>query len=243
MGDLVVDKPNRTDAYWVTYIKNRIAKKKNFLGIITGPTGSGKSWSGLSICYQVDPTFKPERIVYKIEQLMKLINENKVESGQAILWDEVGVDLSSRNWQGLINKLINFLLQTFRNKRIILIMTCPYTDFVDANTRKLFHAEFLTQSIDYQNKKVKTKPHIIQYNPRSRKFYYKFLRIRTKLGVAPLKYWNIPKSPDWLIDAYEETKTKFTNALNKDIERQVKQFRTDKEGVDKRKELTEKQKL
>jgi DNA-binding CsgD family transcriptional regulator len=120
-------------------------------------------------------------------------------------------------------------------------MTVPYMDFLDANTRKLFHAEFLTQSIDYEAKKVKIKPQLIQYNPRNRKFYYKYLRVRTKKGVQALKVWNVDKPVEWLIDSYEELKHKFTANLNKDIHRQIIKQEQDERGIDNRKPLTQKQ--
>jgi len=208
---------------WITYIRNRPKANKNFLGIITGPTGSGKSWTGMSICFMVDKTFTPERIVTNIKQLMELINSGKIKSGQALLWDEAGIDISSRAWQSLTNKMVNYLLQTFRHKRFILIFTTPYMDFIDSSTRKLFHAEFQTQLIDTKKKTVKIKPFLIQYNARNRKFYYKYLRIITELGLAPVKYWNVPKPPLWLIQEYERKKLEFTKELNIDIERQLKE--------------------
>lgn len=236
---LIKKTPNRQDPYWILYIKNRIKNMKNFLGITTGPTGSGKSWSALSICLMADPTFTPERIVFSMKELMKLINEGDLKSGSAILWDEAGIDASNRSWQSLTNKMINFLLQTFRHKRIILIMTTPYLDFVDSNTRKLFHAEITTEKIYKDKKEVQTKPMVIQYNSKNKKFYYKYLRVNTGKGTSPVKKWNIPKPPQWLVDEYEELKTKFTSALNKDIEKQLNPIILNPN--DKRKPLTEKQ--
>ncbi len=231
---LIIEKKEREEPYWVTYIKNRIAKKKNFLGFISGATGSGKSWSGLSICYMVDPTFGSERIITSMRQLMKLINSGKLKSGNAILWDEAGVDISSKSWQSLTNKLVNFLMQTFRHKRFILIFTSPYLDFIDASTRKLFHAEFQTVKIDYENKKTKLKPFLIQYNGRRRKFYYKYLRIRTiRKTIAPLKYWNVSKPPKWLIESYSQIKIRFTDRLNADIEKQLDDLEENTKKPDK----------
>ena len=237
---LVVRTEKRQEAYWVLYIKQRIKKMKNFLGIFTGATGSGKSWSALSLCFQVDDTFTPERIVFSMKGLMKLINEDKVKSGQAILWDESGIDVSNRSWQSLTNRMVNFLLQTFRHKRIILIMTTPYLDFVDASTRKLFHAEISTLSINTAKKSCKVKPMILQYNSRKKKFYYKYLRACSpKKSACPVKSWNIPAPPQWLIDEYEVMKTNFTAELNKDIEQQLEGDKPKKK--DERKPLTEKQ--
>lgn len=233
-NSLVID-TNRNEKFWVSYIKRRIDQKKNFLGILTGPTGSGKSWSALSVCLQVDQTFNPSRIVFSMKELMKLINEGNLKSGQAILWDEAGIDVSNRSWQSLVNKMVNFLLQTFRHKRLILIMTVPYLDFVDNSTRKLFHAEFLTQKIDYEKKSCKVKPQLIQYNPRNKKFYYKYLRVKTKLGVSPLVSWNVEQPPKWLVEPYEDMKASFTSKLNQDIEEALNNVDKQKE----RKPLTE----
>ncbi len=219
---LVVEKEKRKKPYWITLIQNRIKKNKNFLGFISGATGTSKSWSGISICLMTDPTFTPERIIFSIRDLMKLINSGKVKSGQAILFDEAGVDISSRSWQSLTNKLINFLLQTFRHKNFILIFTSPYMSFLDSQTRMLFHAEFSTMKINYEKRTAKLKPVVLQYNARYKKFYYKYLRIRKIDGtITTLKAWNVPAPPKWIIDEYEVMKTDFTNKLNIDIERQL----------------------
>ena len=240
MSNILIASDDRKEPLWISYIKRRIENKKNFLGFIGGPTGAGKSWAGLSICNMVDPTFNPERIVTSMRQLIKLVNSDKLKEGSAILWDEAGIDISNKSWQSLTNKAINFLMQTFRHKRFILIFTSPYLDFIDAGTRKLFHAEFLMSSIDYVNEKSKLKPYLIQYNSRARKFYYKYLRVKGKMGVAPVKIWNIPKPPQWLIDAYEEIKGKFTSDLNQDLERQLDEVEFKKKSNEKR-TLTEQQ--
>lgn len=223
---------------WISYIKGRIKKNRNFLGLISGPTGSGKSWAGLSICSRIDPTFGPDRIIMRMRDLMKLINSGKLKGvGRAILWDEASIDIDSKSWQSLTNKLVNSLLTTFRHQRIILLFTTPYMDFIDAATRKLFHAEFSTIGINYENKRTLLKPQRIQYNSRYKKFYYKYLRVKTPNGRRiRLERWNIPKPPNWLIEEYEQIKTNFTTQLNKDIGRQLDDIAR-KKGIE-RKPLT-----
>lgn len=233
---------NKGDPYWIKYINGRIARKQNFLGFIGGPTGSGKSWTGLSICEMGDPEFGPERIITDMKSLMNLINSGKLHNGSYILWDEAGIDISSKNWQALTNKLINFLMQTFRHQRLVLIFTSPYLDFIDASTRKLFHAEFTTDKIKYKENKCRIKPQLIQYNPKYRKFYYKYLRVKVPgRGAVPLKYWSVPKPSKWLIDEYEKIKKSFTSKLNKDIEKQLDDLEKAK-NPDYRKPLTPLQK-
>ena len=63
MGELI--KPKDKEPSWVTYIKQRIRLNKNFIGFMSGPTGSGKSYASLSICEMVDPNFSAEQIVLR----------------------------------------------------------------------------------------------------------------------------------------------------------------------------------
>ena len=63
------------EASWVTYIKKRIRNNLNFLAITTGGPGKGKSYSDLSIAYQIDPEFDPkQQIAFGFYDFMKIIN-------------------------------------------------------------------------------------------------------------------------------------------------------------------------
>lgn len=198
--------------------------------LITGQTGSGKSWSALKICELLNDDFNIQRVVFKGKDLMMLINSGDFDKrkGVAILWDEAGIDLSNRSWQSMTNRLLNFLLQTFRHRCFILIFTTPYNSFIDKSTRKLFHAELSTVSINFKDKTVRIKPKLIQYNARYDKFYHKWLRVATGKGAVPLKEWNIPKPNMKLLDEYEDKKTDFTRELNESIEIELENLETDK---------------
>ena len=204
-------------ASWVRYMNQRIERRKNFITFISGPTGSGKSWTSLAIAELVDPNFDVERVVFSGKALMKLINSGKLKKGSVIVFEEAGVEMSNRNWQSVVNKMINYLFQTFRHRNFILIMNAPYMDFVDSATRKLFHAEWQVTGIDFDKSQTKVKPQVIQYNSRNSKFYYKYLRVITKEGVVPVKKWNVDRPSSELINAYEKKKREFTDALNKKI--------------------------
>ena len=212
---------NRT-AHWVRYIHQRIERNKNFVCFVGGPTGGGKSWSCLSIAEQTDPNFTIENVVFDAKALMERINSGQLKTGSVLIFEEAGVSLSSKNWQSTLNKVINYLFQTFRHKRYILFLNSPYMDFIDASTRKLFHAEFKTITINKATQSVVIKPQVIQYNDRKDKFYYKFLRVITGPGMrAPVKTWSVEKPSPALIDAYEKKKDEFTKKLNREIEAQL----------------------
>ena len=208
----------------VRYIHRRIANNKNFLATITGPTGSGKSWSALSMAELLDKEFSVDRVIFKGRELMKLINEGNLKPGSVIVWDEAGIDLSNRNWQSVTNKMLNALLQTFRHKNFILFFTVPYHDFVDASSRKLFHADFETQKINKNQEVVVIKPKLLQYNSNLCKWYRKYLKVQVNHSIVKIRRWAVPKPSDALIKAYEEKKNKFTKNLNMDIDRQLEKL-------------------
>jgi ABC-type oligopeptide transport system ATPase subunit len=208
----------------VKYVHRRIKNNKNFLVTITGPTGSGKSWTGLSIAELLDKEFTIDRVIFKGKELMKLINSGVLKPGSVILWDEAGIDLSNRNWQSVTNKMLNALLQTFRSKNFILIFTVPFSDFVDASSRKLFHADFETQRINKALMEVVIKPKLLQYNPNLKKWYRKYLKVSSNGKMIKIKRWAVPKPSDELIKLYEAKKTIFTAGLNTDIGKQLEKL-------------------
>jgi hypothetical protein len=229
----LLNKPK--EKYWITYILQRIRKNKNFLGFISGPTGSGKSYSTLSICEALDPEFNIDRCVFGGIELMNLINSGKLKRGSCIAFEEVGVEMSNKNWQSVANKMLNYLMQTFRHKNFILIMNSPFMDFVDKSTRKLFHAEMETKGIDLTTNEVYLKPQLLQYNARLQKFYYKRLKVITAQGKVPVDIWKVAKPSKELLREYEKKKSEYTQKLNQKILNELERA----EGKGKKTDLTE----
>ena len=230
----ILGKPK--EKYWISYIKQRINNNKNFLGFISGQTGSGKSYSSLRICEELDNDFSIERVVFSGLDLMELINSNKLKRGSAICFEEVGVEMNSKNWASKTNKMLNYLIQTFRHKGFILIMNSPYMDFVDAGSRKLFHAELSTIKIDYSTKEVFLKPQLIQYNSRNEKFYYKRLKVITPIGKIPVSVWRVGLPTDKLRLEYEIKKSEYTSKLNKKILSELQAY---EDKTNRKNEITE----
>lgn len=204
-------------ASWVLYAQQRIRQNKNFLIFISGSTGSGKSYSSLKIAEDMDEEFNIERVVFSGLELMNLINSGSLKKGSCIVFEEAGIGMSSKSWQSVTNKMLNFLIQTFRHRNFILIFNSPYMDFVDASTRRLFHAELRTISINFKLKKCKLKPELLQYNSRLQKMYHKYLRVITPEGTVPIQRWNVGKPSPELLKAYEKKKREFTDKLNREI--------------------------
>ena len=230
----------RKVGYFNSYILQRIQRNKNFICVITGQTGSGKSFSGLKEGELLDPDFDIDNVCFTPKEFMGLVNgkTKKLKRGSVILFDEVQVSMSALEYQSLQARLINSCLQTFRYMGFILIMTSPFFTFINKSARKLFHSRMETVSIDVDKKICTLKPFLLQTNQESGETYRKYLRIWTKeTGVVPYKRLKLNLPSKELVDAYELKRQKFSRELNEGIERDLDKL----EGKDKPKQLTPKQ--
>lgn len=238
---MVLVKTNKGIGYFNTYILQRIRNNKNFICCVTGPTGSGKSWSALRECEVLDKNFDINNVCFTARNFMDLINGKikDLKKGSCILFDEIQVTLGHLDYQTLQAKLLNYVLSTFRHKNFILFVTSPHFNFINASARKLFHSRMETISIDKNNKQVKMKPLLLQINQDSGDVYRKYLRVYTKeFGVVPLKTMNVSMPTKELIKDYEQKKTDFTAELNENIAKDLQKL----EGVKEHKPLTALQK-
>lgn len=228
---------------WVRYIKLRIRSNLNFLALAEGSTGSGKSWSMLSVAYLIDPIFDPRQIAFSFREVMHIINADwfKKKKWKIILFDEPQTSISNRQWQSLTNRLFNFLLSTFRHQNIVLLFATPYADFIDVASQKLLHCKFEVKGHSTKTNLTTIRPKLLQYNSRMKKFYEHSLYVTHQGragGSTKLVKWNVPKPPQHLINAYEIKKSEFTNALNKDIEGQLNTMETKQKEKDNPKEIS-----
>lgn len=208
----------------VSWIKWRIKKNKNAIIVINGPTGSGKTYCGLNLAEDVGkelntPFSVENNVDFKFTELLrKTMQPGNKKAGTVFLFEEVGAmggGASSREWQGELNKMFFSFMQTTRHRRQVLIMTCPSFSFLEKGARTLVHMQIEMQNIDFNTKIAYAKPYVIQVNPRTSKFYYKFLRMRGGMGAIRLNRvgFNLPSKN--ITATYELAKTNFTDNLNK----------------------------
>lgn len=222
----------RKGSYFIQFVHNRVFElNKNFLAVITGPTGSGKSYSAVALAEKGDPDFDVRNIVFTPQELLALVNGNhkKLKRGAWIVFDEIQVSMSHLDALTMQAKLVNFLFQTFRHRNLVLIMTSPDFSFINASVRKLVHCRAETRGIDVKLKRAKLRVYMRQINQKSAKEYEKFLRVIKDHQVIPMPdIWVYKPSKD-LLHAYETKKNEFTRNLNKEIEFELKWARIRKE--------------
>ena len=241
---------------WARWLVSRTMRKnQNNLISIIGKTGSGKTFSAISICEIMSKLdgvpFTIDHIVFSLRELMELINSGKLKRGSKIIFDEPQVSISARDFQSEANKVFNYLLTTFRHRNLTLFFCTPFESLLDKNTRRLFHARFETMSINKNTQTCRLKPRYIEYSDFKAEAYRKQLIIVSKDDKGNNKsqklfYWDVPRPSKELEDLYEEKKLKFTNNLNKNITQRLIKYDESgdsvtaeyKEETIKRKELT-----
>ncbi len=208
-------------------------EKKNSLVCIVGGTGSGKSYILLSlfICmrlYRFGKMPTVEEVIgdlfFKAKNVMKKLNDPELKKRGMIGWDEAGVDISHKTHATSQNKVIGWLVQTFRNLQQVVIFTVPTMSFIDASVRKLLHYQVETVRINYGDKMAICKPKVLQYNVSMDKTYYHPMYYQHKGQVFKTRFMGVPKPPEEYCDAYEKVKSEFTQDLNLRIQQELEKI-------------------
>lgn len=210
------------------YARRRVKMNKNFICGLTGATGSGKSWGALKIGEELDDNFSIDNLWFTSLDMMKLINGKvrKLKKGSVIIWDEMQIEMSNMDFQTRVSKVMNQLLQTFRNKNFIFLATMPYFDLLNKSSRKMYHCRMETLGINNKEETIRLKPLLLQYNQKRAKVYEKYLRYVDDGKIKICKRLLIGKPSDELTKAYEEKKQAYTDSLNLNIEKELEIVQT-----------------
>ncbi len=239
---------------WVRWFVNRTMRKNNNnLVSVVGKTGSGKTWSAMSICEMMAKKdgipFTVEHIVFSLKELMLLINSGTLKRGSKIIFDEPQVSISAREFQSEANKVFNYLLTTFRHKNLSLFFCTPFETLLDKNTRRLFHVRIDTDGINLKNNTCRLRPRYIEYTDWKPEPYRKRLIVNFKGGSKAITSWDIQKPSPQLIKDYEQKKLDFTTNLNLNIMDRMNKYEekgksmTTEHGEAVKKPLTPKQEI
>lgn len=208
---------------WATEKRDRLIKhNQNWMCLIVGGTGSGKSWDALSLADDISANgFDCRRhLAFTPSDIIKILNSNKLKKGDIIIADELGVSMSSRDWYAIQNKLLSHLFQTFREMNVGMIATVPQINFIDKAMRGLFHNRLETVKIHRQEELNEVKVYELEYN----NMYDKLFNITpvfrddygNKVGMPRIL---IRKPRKELIDDYEEMSKEYKKQIRIDIEK------------------------
>lgn len=123
---------------------------ENFMGVIIGMPGKGKTWAAARLAEQLDPTFDISRVCVSYKEfleVMKTLSDEWMEtgdvSGKVVVFDEFQQSAAARKWQSNVNMAINDVLHTFRFMNLIVIFTTPHMSFIDVNARAVMHFQII----------------------------------------------------------------------------------------------------
>ena len=108
------------DVWLLPWIRDRIYHNQNVLGLFIGPTGSGKSYSAMELARSVDSTFMPNKSVYfDVLPFIQEVVRGNLKRGNALILDDAGVFMNSRDWQSIQNRAMSVVAQSFRYRNLI----------------------------------------------------------------------------------------------------------------------------
>jgi hypothetical protein len=217
---------NEGETSFGNFLRDRIAKNRNCVILVTGNPGTGKTYSAISIgCWihelmGLKDLFGQQSWIFTIKTLLKIMHENTTDAerakylrGRPFLYEEVSEEqLNTRaNSQAAVSTIQT--LATFRSLGCILIMTVPREGQLQKALKSYCDIWLKTQGIDYHNKLCHVNIRYTEWSDELDKMraYYAFVDMKER------EYRNIelvvPKPPQSLIDKYEEHKLAFQHRI------------------------------
>ncbi len=107
-------------------VKKRVlTKDRDFVMVIDGEEGSGKSVLAQQIATYFDPKFTIDNIVFTSDEFLKIIKDPKTEKGTCIVLDEAFSAANSRSSLTEVNKAMIGVATEMRQKNLFIIFCIP----------------------------------------------------------------------------------------------------------------------
>jgi len=232
---MMIKSPNiREGEFLNRFLEARLINKhQNAIIVVTGKTGSGKSYVSLRIGelwykYHFSKRLPIEHVCFSIEEVINLLNSGNLKRGDLIILEEAGANLGSLDFQNKVQKVFTYVLQSFRSMNLCLIMNLPYLSMLNKSARLLAHAYFNTEKIDYKKNICKIKPFFNQVNQNSGRIYSKYPKAKINGRVQTIKRFNYSKPSEKLIEEYEKRKNAFVSGLISNFHEDILSKKKDK---------------
>jgi ABC-type dipeptide/oligopeptide/nickel transport system ATPase component len=107
-------------------VKNRVLKKdRDWVCVIDGEEGVGKSVLAQQIAKYLDPDFNIENIVFNSDDFLKKIKDPKTKKGSCIVLDEAMNAANSRGSLTEVNRSMQGVASEMRQKNLFILMLIP----------------------------------------------------------------------------------------------------------------------
>lgn len=195
-------------------------KNQNYMGVVVGETGDGKSYAALRLAEALYPEFSVDDVAFTLEEFFALVEEDKPE-GSVIVLDEAGVGASHRDWYDDAHQHLNYVLQTWRHQNRIALLTLPELDKLDSVARSRLHGYFEMLGVDHEDQTSQAQYKNIKTIPRTGENLFKYPRLRWDGTKRKFKGLTFGLPSEELREQYEERKQDYTAELNKTAQQAV----------------------
>jgi ABC-type dipeptide/oligopeptide/nickel transport system ATPase component len=225
----VLKDPTLNDMWEYVHDLNR-----NLLIALVGAPGSGKSYTGLRLAELFDEAFRNAKSIDEIQKIVdsrivthpkdfaRVIKEDDtLKPGSVLLMDEAGIQLSYEKWQSLNNVLTSHILQSFRNRHLIVLFTMPNMKFLSIQARRLLHYLIDVQGIDFRRKKTICNVKRYQTNVESGKIYRHTPRDIVDDCRTEFNIFEFNKVSELIAKSYENKISQFKDDVTEDVFEQL----------------------
>lgn len=187
-----------------------LRNNRNWLCILCGPTGTGKSYTSLRLAELLDPTFTMNRVVFSTKEFLEVFQT--CNPGDFIIFEE-SEELNARRSMKESNVQMGIILSMLRFTQVSIIMNLPTIHMIDINARRLMHSYLYTIEFDRSRGPPwrRDKSGVYWYNVQNKrlpmassddalKYVYPVVK-----GVKVRKAWFSAPSPE-LLAAYQARK-------------------------------------
>lgn len=229
-----LQKPNDGHTPWLLRrVWDRVNKKnEHFMATIVGREGSGKSYTAIKIANSVDESFNADRVIFDVEELLRILKDGDHEPGEFYVLDEAGVSLGRRTWQDRAQILANQALQLIRSHNLGLIFTLPRLSELDSQTEGRLQAVLeITEKAPEEYVKLKWKFIDPDRVGSTGNILKKYPRRRQNGSVIRVKRNTFaPPDDDELIATYEERKQEFQDEVYEETLQELEDGDGDDDG-------------
>jgi hypothetical protein len=194
------------------YFRN-ILYKRDFLAVVVGRKGAGKSVTAASLSMEIDPNFCMEDMVWNIDQFFSRLEVKTASSNKfgCMVLDDFGGEADAYDFLSNAAKSINHLMQKSRTFHQGFFLTVPDPKFINKNLRERL-PDYRVEVVGHNSKEMYSVIKLLKLNTNLRTGFTLYNHLFTyrnggissvyREGVVKAIEYCVPSPPKSFFDWY-----------------------------------------